>query len=58
MQTDIIQLLRWRRMAGDTIFAIGAAAFGYFVLKLIFRHSKAGKLTERQTWQAGALARP
>jgi len=46
------------RMAGDTIFAIGAVAFGYFVLKFIFRHSKAGKLTERQTWQAGALARP
>ena len=58
MQTDVMQFLRWMRMAGDTIFAIGAVAFGYFVLKLIFRHSKAGKLTERQTWQAGALARP
>jgi Cytochrome C and Quinol oxidase polypeptide I len=58
MQTGVMQFLRWMRMAGDTIFAIGAVAFGYFVLKLIFRHSKAGKLTERQTWQAGALARP
>jgi len=58
MQTGVMQFLWWMRMAGDTIFAIGAVAFGYFVLRLIFRNSKAGKLTERQTWQAGALARP
>src|SRR5215470_16061870 len=54
MQTGVMQFLRWMRMAGDTIFAIGAVAFGYFVLRLIFRNSKAGKLTERQTWQARA----
>jgi hypothetical protein len=45
------------RMAGDTVFAIGAVAFGYFVLKLIFRHPKTEKLTKRQAWQARAHAR-
>src|SRR5215831_8715129 len=31
MQTGVMQFLWWMRMAGDTIFAIGAVAFGYFV---------------------------
>ena len=58
MQTAVMQFLRWIRMAGDTVFAIGAVAFGYFVLKLIFRHPKTKKLTELQAWQAGAHALP
>jgi nitric oxide reductase large subunit len=58
MQTNVMRFLRWMRMAGDTVFAIGAVAFGYFVLKLIFRHPKTKKLTELQAWEAGALARP
>ena len=58
VQTGVMQFLRWMRMAGDTVFAIGAVAFGYFVLKLIFRHPKTEKLTERQAWQARAHARP
>src|SRR5262245_51863442 len=37
MQTGVMQFLRWMRMVGDTVFAIGAIAFVYFVLKLIFR---------------------
>src|SRR5262249_54591560 len=35
MQTDLMQFLRWMRMAGDTVFAFGAVAFGYFVLRLM-----------------------
>ncbi len=36
MQTDLMQFLRWMRLFGDTIFAIGAAAFVWFALGLIF----------------------
>ncbi len=36
MQTDVMQLLRWMRMIGDTIFAVGAVAFVWFALNLIF----------------------
>lgn len=36
MQTDIMQFFRWMRMVGDTIFALGAIAFCYFALDLIF----------------------
>lgn len=36
MQTDIMQTLRWMRMIGDTIFAVGAIVFVYFALDLIF----------------------
>jgi len=35
MQTDLMQTLRWMRMFGDTIFAIGAVAFVWFALKLM-----------------------
>src|SRR5215510_8825299 len=40
MHTDIMQLLRWMRMVGDTVFAIGALSFVYFALKLMFRPPK------------------
>ncbi len=36
MQTDLMQFLRWMRLFGDTIFAIGAAAFVWFAIGLIF----------------------
>lgn len=36
MQTEIMQTLRWLRMVGDTIFAVGAIVFVYFALDLIF----------------------
>jgi nitric oxide reductase subunit B len=31
--------LRWLRMIGDTIFAIGAVVLGWFVLGLVTGHS-------------------
>jgi hypothetical protein len=37
LQTDLMQTLRWLRMIGDTIFAIGAGAFVYFALDLMWR---------------------
>jgi nitric oxide reductase subunit B len=44
MQTEVMQTLRWMRMVGDTIFAIGALAFVYFALTLILRPSKPEKI--------------
>ncbi|HQX56063.1 MAG TPA: nitric-oxide reductase large subunit [Pyrinomonadaceae bacterium] len=35
MQTDLMQVLRWMRLFGDTVFAIGAVAFVWFALKLM-----------------------
>ncbi len=34
MQTPLMDTLRWLRIVGDTIFAAGAVAFGWFVLGL------------------------
>ncbi len=34
MQQDYLQTLRWLRVIGDTIFAVGALALGYFVMGL------------------------
>ena len=35
MQTELMQLLRWMRLWGDTIFAIGAIAFAYFAFGIM-----------------------
>ena len=32
LQDDTLQTIRWLRVIGDTIFAIGAFGFGWFVL--------------------------
>ncbi len=40
MQTDLMQFLRWMRMVGDTIFAIGAAAWVWFALQLMLTRGK------------------
>jgi nitric oxide reductase subunit B len=39
MQTDIMDSLRWLRVIGDTIFAIGAVVLGWFVVGLLTGHS-------------------
>lgn len=51
MQTSVMQFFRWMRVFGDTIFAVGAVAFVWFALKLIFAKPKpealpAGELVE------------
>ncbi len=40
MQTELMQFLRWMRLFGDTIFAVGAVAFVWFALGLIFAKKK------------------
>jgi len=35
MQTDLMQTLRWFRVVGDTLFAIGAIALFIFVIGLL-----------------------
>ncbi len=52
MQTPTMNTLRWLRMIGDTIFAIGALVLGWFVLGLVTGHSyaKQGYLAEGQ-WE-------
>ena len=37
MQTTLMQNLRWMRLFGDTVFAIGAVAFVWFALNLMIR---------------------
>ena len=34
LQTPLMDTLRWMRMIGDTIFAVGVVALGWFVLGL------------------------
>jgi nitric oxide reductase subunit B len=34
LQTDLMHTLRWLRVIGDTIFALGALALGWFILGL------------------------
>jgi nitric oxide reductase subunit B len=36
MQTPVMQTLRWMRLFGDTIFAVGAIAFVWFAIGLVF----------------------
>ncbi|MGI8670380.1 MAG: nitric-oxide reductase large subunit [Aridibacter sp.] len=49
MQTDTMQFLRWMRVVGDTVFAIGAIAFVVFALDLIFRKHLKETVTESDT---------
>jgi nitric oxide reductase subunit B len=37
MQTDLMQTLRWMRMIGDSVFALGAISFVYFALNLMWQ---------------------
>jgi nitric oxide reductase subunit B len=54
LQTPAMQLLRWLRVPGDTLFALGVLDIGWFKLGLLTGHSfrqegpavEAGRLTE------------
>ncbi len=41
MQTDLMQFLRWMRLFGDTVFAVGAVAFVWFAVKLMLTKGEA-----------------
>ena len=43
LQTPLLQFVRWMRVPGDTIFALGVLAFVVFVLRTVF-----GKATVRK----------
>jgi nitric oxide reductase subunit B len=40
MQTELMQILRWMRLFGDTVFAVGAVAFVWFALKLMLTRER------------------
>jgi nitric oxide reductase subunit B len=44
MQTELMQFLRWMRLFGDTIFAIGAVAFVYFAIGIMRRERTVEKV--------------
>jgi nitric oxide reductase subunit B len=56
LQTPVMDTLRWLRVIGDTIFAIGVLAMGWFKLGLLTGHSfqtqadevPAGQVTARR----------
>jgi nitric oxide reductase subunit B len=54
LQTDLMSTLRWMRVFGDTIFAVGAVAFVWFVLGLSTGHSYTPEADE----SAAGLPRP
>ena len=39
MQTPAVQFFHWMRIPGDTIFAVGVLAMGWFKLGLLTGHS-------------------
>jgi nitric oxide reductase subunit B len=43
MQSGLMNSLRWMRVPGDILFAIGAALFAWFVLGLLTGHSYASE---------------
>jgi nitric oxide reductase subunit B len=46
LQNDTLQTVRWLRVIGDTIFALGALGFGWFVVGLKTGWSVAGRRDE------------
>jgi nitric oxide reductase subunit B len=50
LQSPLMQTLRWMRVPGDVLFALGAALLGWFVLGLLTGHSY-------QSSSAAALAK-
>jgi nitric oxide reductase subunit B len=46
LQQPLLEKLRWLRVIGDTVFALGAVGIGWFVIGLKTGWSLEGKLTE------------
>jgi nitric oxide reductase subunit B len=52
-----INQLRWLRMIGDTVFAVGALVLGWFVLGLVTGHSYNKHASEAQgSWEVQNVA--
>ncbi|HEY2471876.1 MAG TPA: nitric-oxide reductase large subunit [Terracidiphilus sp.] len=60
LQTPTMQFLRWMRVPGDVLFAVGAALLGWFVLGLLTGHSyrnRTGKvLSKKEEKELAAVA--
>lgn len=56
MQLPVLETLRWLRAIGDTIFAIGIVAIGWFVVGLTFGWSRKGTRNEPEGEEATAAA--
>lgn len=55
MQTGLMNNLRWMRVIGDTMFAVGTLALGWFILGLITGHSyKKPEMTEETSKEISA----
>ena len=54
LQTPLMQKLRWLRVIGDTVFALGAVGIGWFVLGLKTGWSFADESEEQEILAAGA----
>ena len=48
LQTPIVNNLRWMRIIGDSLFAVGALVLGWFVLGLVTGHSYDRKATVKE----------
>ncbi|HEY1270385.1 MAG TPA: nitric-oxide reductase large subunit [Terriglobales bacterium] len=59
LQTGLMGRLRWMRMIGDSIFAVGALVLGWFVLGLVTGHSydKHGYVAEGE-WEVRPRSEP
>ncbi len=55
MQTNTMQTLRWMRVPGDILFALGAALLGWFVLGLLTGHSYSNDSASDSKKTAGEL---
>jgi len=58
LQTPLMDKLRWLRVIGDTIFALGAVGIGWFVLGLKTGWSFADKSEEQEALEAAAGKAP
>lgn len=54
LQSPLLTRLRWMRMFGDSLFALGALVLGWFVLGLVTGHS----FKQREATKEAKLARP
>lgn len=48
MQTPLLETFRWLRAIGDTVFAFGILAIGWFVVGLTLGWSRRGARTEQE----------
>jgi nitric oxide reductase subunit B len=59
LQTPLLTRLRWMRMFGDSLFAVGAVVLGWFVLGLVTGHSfRKPQASQNAEFAVGELVAP